>query len=132
MPHITLQARIHHSNQLQQAENLVNSLLKGLNVKLHVDATPTGWVSISVTGEDEKVAINYLTKEIGLSPTSNKPTHQLENMKGFILGPNKNKLGLCVDIGYESETPLASISLENLQARLCDGRKIALQKNSDN
>jgi len=127
---VTLLARAHSDFQLRQAEANLKSVLKTLGVKLDVSrANAEGWIKVSISGEDEKVALTYLTEKIGLCPIELEKVGKFSTFKGFITKAQQSKSELRVDIGvFAPEHVEASIPLRCLQAQLGDGRKIALAK----
>jgi hypothetical protein len=127
---VTLHAKAYNNFQLKLIDKLLKSKIKGLNVKTEVSGiTPRRWVQITVSGEDEKVAVHYLADEIGLCPTHLEDMAKFSTIKGYIIGMDKSKGELLVDIGVFSPKIIdATISLQYLQAQLVDGRKIAFKK----
>jgi len=104
--------------------------LKGLNVKTNMlEADSLGWVHVSISGEDENVAIRYLADNIGLCPAGLEKIRKFSTLKGYVTDPSKSKNELWVDVGVSSPSHVdAAVSLNQLQAQLGDGRKIALGK----
>jgi hypothetical protein len=105
-------------------------LLRGLKVKTNIlEADSLGWVHVSISGEDENVAIRYLADNIGLCPAGLEKIRKYSKLKGYVTDPSKSKNELWVDIGVFSPSHVdAAVSLNQLQAQLGDGRKIALGK----
>lgn len=133
MPNVTLLSKIYNVSQLKLVENRMESLFKGLKVKIEsVNATAGGWIQIAFSGEDEKAALNYLEKEIGLCPVQIENIKKFSTIKGYVTGLGKSKGALRLDIGVTSpKNTYAAIPLQYLQAQLADGRKIALKKFSE-
>jgi hypothetical protein len=127
---VTLLARAHNDSLLRQAEGNLKSVLKTLEVKLDISrANAQGWIKVSISGEDEKVALQYLTEKIGLCPVELEKIAKFSTFKGFITDGQHSKNELRVDIGvFAPERVEASIPLCCLQAQLGDGRKIAIAK----
>lgn len=127
---MTLQTKIYNYSQLDQVERNLKSMLEGLNVDITTPkANPRGWVEISVSGEDEKAAKQYLADNIGFSPANLEDVDRFSTFKGFIMDPIRSRNELKVDIGVSFPTRVdAVIPLHELQAQLCDGRKMALSK----
>jgi hypothetical protein len=130
LPSVTLLARVYHSSQLAQADRNLNSLLKGLKVETRVlGADSFGLVRISISGEDENVAVRYLADNIGLGPPRLEEIMKYSTFKGYVKDPSRSRNELWVDIGVSSPSHVkAAVPLGRLQAQLCDGRKIALGK----
>jgi hypothetical protein len=130
MPTITLLTKVYNEAQLKFVDESLKSILKGLKVEAKIcGITPCGMTRINVFGEDEKVALHYLNKEIGICPMSLESLSKYLEVKGHITSLNKSRTELYVDIGINSPTIVdAAIPIQHLQAQLADGRKIALKK----
>jgi hypothetical protein len=130
MPTVTLHAKAYSNFQLRLVDKFLKSKIKGLNVETKIcGVTPRRWVQITVSGEDEKVALNYLADEIGLCPTRLEDVERFAIIKGHIITMDKNKGELYVDIGVFSPKIIdTTIPLQHLQAQLVDGRKVAFKK----
>jgi len=130
MPTVMLLSKIYSNHQLKLVEDYVKSSFKGLKVRMEsVETTINNWVQITFYGEDEKAALSYLENEIGLCPVHMESLKRLSAMKGYLTSLGKSKDEICVDIGIISpKTVYATIPLQQLQAQLADGRKIALKK----
>jgi hypothetical protein len=89
---------------------------------------PRGWVQISIKGEDEKAALHFLAKGIGICKTHVKQIEKFSEIKGRTIFLNENRK-LMVDIGVVLPQIIdATISRQQLQAQLTDGRKLPLKK----
>jgi hypothetical protein len=112
----------------QVAVNL-ESLLSGLKARARIlGVDPLGWVRISISGEDENVAVRYLADNIGLCPTGLEKIRKYSTFKGYVTDPSRSKNELWVDIGLSSPSHVeAAVPLGRLQAQLGDGRKMALR-----
>lgn len=130
MPTVTLLAKVYNNSQLTFVDEFLRLTLKGLDVEAKVvGVTSHRWVQVTVSGEDEKVALHYLADEIGLCPVSLEEIKKFSAVRGRIIGMDKNGSKLCVDIGvYLPKTFDVSIPLHDLQAQLLDGRKVALKE----
>jgi hypothetical protein len=130
---LNLLTRIYSHSQLQQVSRDLDALLKGLKVEAEILGTnPQGWVQVSVSGEDQKVAERYLADTFGFCPVNLEKVSKYETVKGYVTDLGKSTNELWVDIGVWSPCRVnASIPLHRLQAQLGDGRKIALQKMVD-
>lgn len=88
-----------------------------------------GWVRVSISGEDENVAVRYLADNIGLCPGGLEKIRKYSTLKGYVMDPSKSKNELWVDVGVSSLNHVnAAVSLNQLQAQLGDGSKIAFGK----
>ena len=128
MTALTLLTKIENDSQLKQVTKALQLLLKGLEVEVKVlGAVAGGWVQVSLSGEDEEIATNYVIKKVGLCPTSFENVKKFSTLKGYIQNIGKNEL--IVDVGvFQPKTVPATVSLSHLQAALVDGRKLALRK----
>jgi hypothetical protein len=128
MPTVTVSARIFSSSQLKLLDKLLKSMLKGLEVETEIcGVSPSGWVEITVSGEDEKAALHYLAEEIGLCPRLLESVEKFSTVKGYVTASSKKKLHIDVGI-FSSNTTDVAIPIKRLQTQLVDGRKIALKK----
>lgn len=127
---MTLLAKVYNDFQLKLIDKFLKSMLKGLKVKIEIrGATSRRWVQITVSGEDEKVALRYLADEIGLCPTHLERVEKFSTIKGRVTALNKSRIELYIDIGVFSPNAVdATIPLQYLQAQLVDGRKTSLKK----
>jgi len=128
MTTVVLSSKIYDDKQLAYVEEYLKTLFKDLMVNIeNIEITVDSRIQVVFHGEDEKVALNYLEKEVGLSPISLEALKKFSKVKGYIA-----KLGvdeILVDIGVIFPKTLgASVPLQQLQAKLADGRKIAMQK----
>jgi hypothetical protein len=130
MTELILLAKISNDNQLKQIDKALKFSLGGLDIDAVVlGAISGGWVRISLTGEDEMVAINYLTQEIGVCPISLENIGTSSVLKGYIVNLGKNSEKLLVDVGiFEPQIIHAIIPLHNLQDTLVNRRFISLWK----
>lgn len=125
---LTLLEKVYGKYSVKDFVYTFKSLCEGLNVNLRVlGRAPRGWIKVEVSGEDEKVAVRFLEKEVGLAPVSLERLGRFSVIRGRVLS-TKSKLELPIDIGVYEPAPLeASIPLKTLQAQLADGKKLALQ-----
>lgn len=127
MPTITLSTKVYNDSQLKFVDKNLKPMLKGLKVEAKICRVSRGWIQITASGEDEKVALHYLAEEIGMCPTLLRQVERFSTIKGYTTSYNKKQL--YVDIGILSPSIIdAAISLKDLQAQLVDGRKMALKK----
>jgi hypothetical protein len=131
MPTVTLPIKVYNNFQIKIFDKNLRSMLKGLKVETKIcGISSRRLVQIAVSGEDERVALNYLREEIGLCPTFLQHVEKFSTVKGYVASLNKKEL--YVDIGLFSPSTIdAAISLKRLQAQLVDGRKMAFKKIAD-
>ncbi|HVP16317.1 MAG TPA: DUF2110 family protein [candidate division Zixibacteria bacterium] len=130
MPTVTLFAKAHKNRRLDNFDKNVKSTLEGLKVEVKTcGATARGWIQISVSGEDENVALHYLDDRIGLCPASFENINRFSTIKGRITNLDNSRNELRVDMGVFSPNIYdATIPLARLQAQLVDGRKTTLKE----
>ncbi|MEM3596595.1 MAG: DUF2110 family protein [Candidatus Bathyarchaeia archaeon] len=125
--HTTLAIKTYNENQLEVVEAFLKLKLKGLKVKTQVCGTLNNWVQVSISGEDEKIALRYISEEVGLCPNTIEEIRKFSTLKGYITAINKDQI--IIDIGVSSPQKVeAELTLQHLQAQLADGRKLALAK----
>ncbi|MEM3377438.1 MAG: DUF2110 family protein [Candidatus Bathyarchaeia archaeon] len=125
---LTLLAKAYGASQLQQIDEALKLAFEGVAVEAKILGTiADGWIQIEVAGEDEKIATNYLIKEIGICPRSLREVKKFSTQKGYISNFDVDGKELLVDIGVFEPTAIhATIPLQRLQAQLVDGRQFAL------
>ncbi len=133
MTTLTLLVRASGSGQLRQIDDLLKAQFEELDVETKILGTaPSGWVQVSLSGEDEGIAKSYINKEIGACPTTIDNIENNSVFKGYISKVEANKEALAVDIGvFEPKIIRAMVSLAHLQAQLVDGKKISLKQTSE-
>jgi hypothetical protein len=130
MATLTLLAKINNANQLKKIDNALKLAFEGLDVEATILGTVADrWAQLSLVGEDEGIATNYVIKEFGLCPANFENVKSFSTLKGYVTNVEKNSEELSVDVGvFQPKTVLAKIPLRHLQAQLVDGRKTALRK----
>jgi hypothetical protein len=130
MPTVTLFAKAHNNLRLDNFDKNLKSALEGLKVEAKTcGATTRGWIQISISGEDENVALRYLDDRIGLCPASLENVNRFSTIKGRITSLRKSMDELRIDMGVFSPNIYdAVIPLARLQAQLVDGRRVSLEK----
>ena len=130
MTTLTLLTIISNDNQLKQFDKVLKFSLKGLEVETAILGTVAGgWVQVSLAGEDEAIAANYVIKEIGVCPSDLGDVTRFSRLKGYIRNLGKSRGELSVDIGvFEPKIVYATVPLRHLQGELVEGRKVALRK----
>ena len=121
---LTLMAKASSSSQLDQISRILHDALEGLEVKTEILGTVADrWVQITLDGEDEGVAANYVAKEIGVCPVSLQEAKKSSSLNGYIVSFAKSKEALLVDVGVFQPKPVhASVPLRVLQVQLVDGQ----------
>ena len=70
---LTLLVKIYRARQLKQVDDELKTEFENLDLEFKVLGAPVNkWMQVSLSGEDEVVATNYLKKEIGTCPVSIK------------------------------------------------------------
>ena len=130
---LTLLVKIYSARQLKQADDELKTEFENLDLDFKVLGAPVNkWMQVSLSGEDEAVATNYLKKEIGTCPVSIKRIQKDQLIKGFITNVENAKDQLIVDVGiFEPKITLGNISLVSLQSKLSDGNQDSLKKISE-
>jgi hypothetical protein len=126
---VILETRIDRSSQLCLVEKRLKSLLDGLDVQIVIRGTHGhGWVDLSGSGRDEKVAMQFLRENVGFSPSSLDDVHGFSVIKGFVAARSESKSELRLDCGFDVPGVVdVVVPLGRLQAQLVDGRKVALK-----
>jgi hypothetical protein len=130
MTTLTLLTKTNGANQLNQIGDALKFAFEGLGVEARILSTVAGrWAQLTLEGEDEGIATNYVVKEFGLCPVNFENVKCFSALKGYVTNVEKNSQELSVDVGvFEPKLVLAKIPLRHLQAQLVDGRKTALGK----
>jgi len=127
---LTLQVKAYANAQLTLVKELLESALEGLKADLQVrGVTSRRWVQVTVSGEDENMAVSFLAREFGQCPERLDVVHRFSTVKGRVRGLGDSKAEVLVDVGIVSPRVVdAVLPLAQLQAQLVDGRKVALEK----
>src|SRR5208337_3098053 len=127
---LTLLVKSRGDAQLKQVDELLKAEFENLGLDFKVLGAPVNkWIKVSLSGEDEVIATNYINKEIGTCPISIKKVEKSSVFKGFITKLDAAKNELAVDVGiFEPKITLATIALPHLQAELADGKNLDLKK----
>jgi hypothetical protein len=130
---LTLLVKARGDAQLKQIDTLLKTEFENLDLDFKVLGAPVNkWVQVSLSGEDEVIATNYLNKEIGTCPVSIKRVEKSSVLKGYVAKIDTAKNELTVDFGvFEPKVTLATVPLAFLQAQLADGKKIDLKRISE-
>jgi hypothetical protein len=127
---VTLLEKLYADISLKMAESQIQASCEGLEVAIRVaEATHRGWLSLSVSGEDEVAALNLLKKEIGMAPVSTKNAKEGNIYRGKIVSSGKSSTEIHVDVGvFLPEPMVAAVPLQHVQSQLADGKKLQLQR----
>lgn len=126
---ISLFVKPKNKRQLNQTKKILHSIFNDIDVEIKLlEISPSGWLNLSVEGEDEQIAINYLIKEIGICPVTLANIEKDKTVNGRIFDFYKNEL-LLIDIGiFAPKTRLCAISIGKLLDQLSINRKISLKQ----
>ena len=126
---LTLFTKTNKKKQITQIKQKFRSYFENLDVEENILGVNTaGWLQVSIEGEDEKIAINYLAEKIGLCPIAMSNLNKNSKLIGRISKIHENKQVL-IDIGvFQPKITLATISIEKLQEQLVEGKKNSLKE----
>jgi hypothetical protein len=127
MTTLTLLVKASNPKQIKQVEDLLKNDLGDLDLEINVLGNPISkWLQVSVSGEDEAIATNYINQRIGTCPTNIK---KYSNLKGYISKIDTAKQEVSVDVGvFEPKIMQAAVPLGYLQSHFAGGRKADLKK----
>jgi len=127
---LTLLVKSRGDAQLKQVNELLKAEFENLDLDFKVLGAPVNkWVQVSLSGEDEVIATNYINKEIGTCPVSIKRVEKSSDLRGYVTKLDTVKNELTVDVGvFEPKIISAIVPLAFLQAELADGKKLDLKK----
>ncbi|MCX8150325.1 MAG: DUF2110 family protein [Candidatus Bathyarchaeota archaeon] len=133
MTRVTLLTKLYSSNQRCLIDETLQVLFEGLDVKVAVEVDKNSfWVTVSLTGEDEAIAKNILARDIGFCPSIIENIMPSSTLKGFVTDLKNSSKDLLVDVGvYQPKPVLANVPLENLQAKLAEANRFALDEIAD-
>jgi hypothetical protein len=128
MTTITLLTKAGSPHKTREINEFFQATFADLDVEAKISGNAGSWMQVSVSGEDEEVAKNFIAKEIGLAPASLESISVGAELKGLIK-KNPNPGFLAVDIGIiKPKIFQANISLSHLRQVLMDDKKIELPK----
>ena len=130
MREVVLLQKTYDRVHLEKIRGFLNELCEGLKAQLpSFSATENGWVKVTVSGEDENVAVRLLEKRLGLAPIAAENVPRFSVIKGRISSSKRSKVEIFVDIGVLSPNPVyATVPLRSLQGQLADGLEFALER----
>jgi len=125
---LTLFVKIDNNKQLSQSKKIIRSYFENLDVEEKIlGANNAGWLQLSIAGEDEKIATNYLIDKFGLCPISKDALKKNSLFKGKIFNFHENKV-LSIDMGIiKPQFSPATITLKKIQNQLMKDKKISLK-----
>jgi len=128
LTNLNLFVKIDNKKKLNQCKKIIQSYFENLDVEeTNLGINKAGWLQLTVDGEDEKIATNYLIDKIGLLPIYKETIKKNSAYKGRISNFNENK-SLSIDIGiFSPHISLATMTLEKLQNQLMKGKKTSLK-----
>ena len=127
---VALLQKVGHGVSLENFEEVLKEMCKGLSVKLTgLSLATNAWVKVRISGEDERIAVRFLEKELGLAPIVAENVNQFSVLRGRIAFYGGSRVKVFVDVGVFSPKPIyAFIPLQRLQGQLVDGKKFALER----
>ncbi|MCJ7713948.1 DUF2110 family protein, partial [Candidatus Bathyarchaeota archaeon] len=125
---LTLFTKTNKKKQITQIKQKFRSYFENLDVEENIlGVNAAGWLQVSIEGDDEKIATNYLANKIGLCPTYISNLEKNSPINGRISKFHEKKV--TVDIGvFKPKITLANISIEKLQEQLIEDKKNSLKK----
>ncbi|MCW4024592.1 MAG: DUF2110 family protein [Candidatus Bathyarchaeota archaeon] len=128
MTTLTLLTKAPRGHQLKEIDDFLQTTFEELDVQAKIVGNAGGWVQVSVMGEDEEFAKNFIAKEIGLAPTTIENVQVGMELKGLIK-KNSNPSFLAVDVGViEPKIFQAKVSLRHLREVLMEEKPVELPK----
>jgi hypothetical protein len=117
MTNLVLFVKASNQGQLKQVDETLQNQFEELDVEVKVLGNHLNkWVQVSVEGEDEVIAKNFINKEFGLCPLTLEAAKELSTLKGFISKVDLTKGELRVDVGvFEPKVTQAVIPLATLK-----------------
>jgi len=130
MTTLTLLIKAMNFGQVKQIDELLKTQFEELDVEVKVLTNSANrWVQVSLSGEDEAIAVSYINKQIGTCPTNLENAKNQPTLKGYISKVDLVKQEVVVDVGiFEPQTAFATVSLASLQTQLVEGKKMDLKK----
>jgi hypothetical protein len=111
-------------------ESQIQDSCEGLEVTVRIaEAASCGWLRLSISGEDEVVALNLLRKDFGIAPVYVRNIKLGNTYKGKIVPFGARDTEIHADIGvFLPEPIIAVVSLQHLQSQLVDGKRLPLSR----
>ena len=126
----TLLTKTDRQIQLNQIEKIMKDRFENLDVSVDIAGVIADrWVQVDISGEDEGIATNYISREIGFCPERIGEVDRFATLKGYLTNTEDAKEGLTVDIGvYEPITANARVPVDHLRAQLADGKALEFNR----
>ncbi|MDH5448337.1 MAG: DUF2110 family protein [Candidatus Bathyarchaeota archaeon] len=130
MCEVVLLQKIYGESSLDELKEVLKGLCEGLRVELTgLSVVENGWVKVEISGEDEKVAVRFLERELGLAPITIRSVKRFSVLRGKVVFSGWSRMKISVDVGVFSPKPIyVFVPLRCLQGQLVDGRKFALER----
>lgn len=130
MTDVTLLEKPYGSFSQHTFEAMLLSMCKDLRVKVKVKGITTrDWIQITVSGEDESIALRLLDREFGLAPITADKIAEFSSILGKVIDSDKTTDELHVDIGVFQPNVLdAVIPLPRLRAQIGDGKNLPFRR----
>lgn len=130
---LTLLEKVYAPNRGIAWKRLKGTLLSttsGVEVELKIlGENERGWVRLEVSGEDETVVMNFLSKRFGLAPQSLEGLQAPLKMRGRVVDSGKIGYGVYVDVGITVPEAIdVLIPLYTLRSQLAEGKKLSARK----
>lgn len=130
MTDLTLLVKASNPKQLRQVDEFLKAELGELGLEIKVSSNPTNkWVNVSLSGEDQAIATNYIKQKIGTCPVTTENLSKGTVLKGYLTKVDTSRNELKFDIGvFEPKIVQATISLAYLQMQLGNGKKTPISQ----
>ncbi len=130
MKDLTLFVKASNPKQLKQVDDFLKAELGELDLEIEVSIGPTNkWVQVSLSGEDQAIATNYISQKIGTCPVTKENINKDTVLKGCIVKIDAVKQKLIFDVGvFQPKMVQAAIPMAYLQKKLANDKKISLSQ----
>lgn len=130
MREAVLAQKISSKLYLEEFGESLRGLCKGLRVDLtSVSLVENNWVKVNVCGEDEKAAVSFLEKTMGLAPINLRNVERFSILRGRAAFSGRSRERVFVDVGVFSPRHVyAVLPLQRLQGQLVSGREFTLER----
>ena len=130
MTDLTLLVKASNPKQLRQIDDFLKAELGELDLEIKVSISSINkWVQVSLSGEDQAIATNYINQKIGTCPVTTENIKKDTVLKGYLLKIDTTKQQLRFDIGvFQPKIVQATIPLTYLQTQLANGKKTPINQ----
>jgi hypothetical protein len=129
MINLTLLVKSAASWQLKKVEETFMEDFEDLSVEVKFNVNPAKWVTVSLSGEDETIAANFVKKKIGTAPEKLENIKYPATLKGVITKIDPDQQQMRVDVGvFHPKTTQAVVSSAELKAQLGGGKNYGLEE----